>query len=237
MQRLTRPTTPEAAAPAPARLGVYSAHVQTFISLTHSWTEAEDRRFYTSAALLDMLLDFSKAEGDFEWAVAYHPYPESLFGPRTWEDEKVSFTLQTPLITFKNIEVLAVWARQPRTFYNGTDRRVIHLSEQGFHSKDYSEASLLDFAAAMAYAWKEIQDLPEIEAFQYHGWVDIRGEGGLRLGLRKYPDDKEDPLGTKPIWHVYKALETTEEDNACAFALKHIGIENWGAIHGENVMK
>lgn len=207
----------------------YCASLQTFISLTHSWTATEDRRFYRAAELLDLLLAFSKAEGDFEWALAYHPYPESLYNPRTWED-RVDFTLRTPWITYKNLEVLAMWARQPHTYYQGVRKRVIHLSEQGLNAKDYSEDALLDQAAGMAYAWKKCKDLSEIEAFHYHNWIDNRHEGGLRIGLRKFPDDEHEPWGPKPIFHLYRALGTPEEDAACAFALERIGLDTWDAL-------
>ncbi len=208
----------------------YSAHMLTFISLTHHWNWTVDPKFYHSSELLDILLKFSEVEGDFRWAVAQHPYPQSLYNPRTWEDEKVNYTLETPLITYKNIEVLAAWARQPHTFYLGEEMRVIHLSEQGLNSIEYSEEAFLDQAAGMAFAWKKFKVLPEIEVFQYHSWVDNRGEGGLRLGLRKFRDYDDDPFGKKPIWYLYQALGTTDEDAACAFALEHIGIESWDDV-------
>jgi len=67
--------------------------------------------------------------------------------------------------------------------------------------------------------------------------VDNRGEGGLRIGLRKFPDEPGDPLGKKPIWSVYEALGTPREADATAFAKPIIGIQDWsevrhtGAIH------
>lgn len=208
----------------------YNPHSKVFISLTHYWTFTVDPKFYLPRQMLADLVTYSSTEGDYEWGVAYHPYPESLFKPRTWEDKKVSFSLDTPLITFKNIEVLDAWAHQPSTFYRGIKRRSIFLSEQGFNSPDYSEKSLTDQAAAMAYSWKKIERLDAIEAVQYHAWVDNRGEGGLRIGLRKFPDDPVDPMGKKPIWYLYQKLGTPEEDKACAFALPVIGIPNWSMV-------
>ena len=216
----------------------YNPHAKVFISLTHFWNWTEDAHFYLPKQMLDDLVQYSHAEGDYEWALACHPYPESLFKPRTWEDTKVSFSLDTPLITFKNIEVLNAWAQQPTTFFRGIKRRSIFLSEQGFNSPDYTERSLTDQAAAMAYAWKKIERLDAIEAMQYHNWVDNSGEGGLRIGLRKFPEDVADPLGRKPIWFLYQKLGTPEEDKASAFALPVIGIKSWneiaytGPIHG-----
>jgi hypothetical protein len=208
----------------------YNPHSKVFISLTHYWNWTSDRHFYHPKELLDILLNFSKAEGDFNWAIAQHPYPESLFEPKSWLDKKVDFTFNTPLITYKNIEVLNAWVEQPETLYLGKHKRVIHLSEQGTNSMDYSDQSLKEQAAGMAYAWKKMKDLENIEAFQYHNWMDHRGEGGLRIGLRRFPDAEEDPAGKKPVWYVFRDMGTEREDESFEFAKEIIGIENWDEV-------
>jgi len=215
----------------------YDPHAQVFISLTHYWTERANEHCYPSKTLLELLLRFSRSEGDFDWAIAYHPYPEDLRNPRVWADKTVNFTFNTPKITFKNIEVLDAWANRTNTWYLGQRRRAVHLTEQGLNSPDYSEKSLQEQAAGMAYAWKKIERLETIEVFDYHNWVDNRAEGGLRIGLRRFPDDQSDPLGKKPVWFVYQALGTETEDNACAFAKSVIGITNWDEIVFHGVVK
>ena len=204
----------------------YDPHARVFISLTHYWNSAGDARSYMPRQMLADLTRLSHAEGDYEWAVAYHPYPEALINPRTWEDGDANFGVNTPLITFKNIEVLNAWALRPENLYRGRPR-TIFLSEQGFNSPDYSARSLEEQAAGLAYAWKKIEPLSAIEAMQYHNWIDNRAEGGLRIGLRKFPDERSDPMGRKPAWFLYRKLGTPEEDKASAFALPLIGIKAW----------
>lgn len=208
-------------------------HAQVFISLTHHWAETGDpSTCFPSLNLLNHLLALSKAEGDFEWGLAHHPYPSSLLEPKTWLDKGAEFRLDTPKVTFRNVEVLDAWARQPAAMFQGIKLRAIHLSEQGPNSPDYSEKALSEQAAAMAYVWKKIAKLDAIHGFEYHNWVDNRHEGGLRIGLRRFPDDPEKPMGPKPVWDVYKALGTPDEDRACAFALPVIGLKDWSqAIH------
>jgi hypothetical protein len=215
----------------------YDSHAKVFISLTHYWTERANPHFYPSRKLLELLLEFCRAEGDFEWAIAHHPYPQNLGKPRTWQDKKATFSFDTPQITFKNLEVLDAWVRQPSTFYLGKYQRTIHLTEQGLNSPDYSAVSLRDQAAGMAYAWNKLKVLKSIKVFHYHNWVDNRGEGGLRIGLRRFPDDKEDPHGRKPIWDVYRALDTDKEEQATAFAKEVIGITNWTDIRYQGQIK
>lgn len=209
--------------------GQYDAHAKPLISLEHGWTLKLDPRAYAGRALLEYLVQFSRKEGDFPWGIAYHPYAEDLRNPRTWEDPGATFDLNAPFITFKNMEVMDAWARLPRVAYQGQPRE-IQLTEQGLNSPDYSEKTLAEQAAGMAYAWKKIESLPTVTAFQYHLWADDRSEGGLRLGLRKFRDDAGDPLGIKPIWHLYQAIGTPEWEKASAFALPILGIKSWEEV-------
>ena len=180
--------------------------------------------------MLDLLLDYTEAEGDFKWGVAHHPYPQSLFEPKAWLDTEATFDYNTPLITFKNLEVLDAWIKQPRALYKGKEKRTLYLSEQNPNSKDYSEEALLEQAAGMAYALKKLEACDGIDAYQMHGWFDQRGEGGLRIGIRRFPDDKDDPSGRKPAWFVFQAFGTDREEEAFEFAKKIIGIDSWDRI-------
>ena len=212
----------------------YDQHSQSFISLEHHWTVTHNSHCYRGKELLEWMEKFCETEGDFEWGLAFHPYPQSLFEPKVWLDTQAQFHFDTPKITFKNLEVLDAWMRRPSALYNGQPR-VIHLSEQGLNSRDYSQQSLIDQAAGMAYAWKKMEPLESIQVFHYHNWVDNRGEGGLRIGLRRFPDDADDPNGKKPIYQVFKALGTEGEMAATEFALKVIGIPDWKIIQNTPV--
>lgn len=208
----------------------YDAHAQVLASLTHSWIEPSEPDGFSVKAMLDRLIAWSQTEGDFPWGLAYHPYPQSLFEPATWRDEGATFAMDTPYITFKNIEVLAAWARRRESQYLGQQPRAIHLTEQGFNSPDYGDDALRRQAAAMAYSWKKVADLPEVNSMEYHNWIDHRDEGGLRIGLRKFPDDADDPGGKKPIWDVFRALGTKDEERACKFALPIVGVDAWDQV-------
>lgn len=214
----------------------YDSHAKVFISLEHHWTMKPDAHFYAGKELLELLALFSRAEGDFDWAIAFHPYPQNLFDPRVWQDDQVNFTFDTPKITFKNLEVLDAFAKKLSMRFEGKRVRVVHLTEQGLNSRDYTEKELRDQAAGMAYAWNKYKNLESIEVFDYHNWVDNRGEGGLRIGLRRLPDDKEDPLGKKPIWYVYQAMGTAREDEVLAPYKAIVGVREWAEVqHSERV--
>ena len=201
-------------------------NARPFITLTHHWAEPGNPKFYGSKFMLLELAKWTRTEGDFPWALAHHPYPASLRKPRTWEDN-VSFSFDSDRITPKNIEVLDAWMKRPDMLDQHGKLRPIHLSENGFNSPDYSQKSLTDQAAGMAYAWKRIEALDSIGVWHYHNWIDNRHEGGLRIGLRKFPDDEHDPLGEKPIFELYRQLATPNEEKACAPYLPIIGIQSW----------
>lgn len=209
--------------------GQYDSNAKPFISLEHCWTRKLDARAYAAKDLLEDLVSFSRKEGDFPWGIAFHPYAQEISNPRVWEDPDATFDFGTPFLTYRNIEVLDAWARQPRVSYRGQPRE-IQLTEQGINSPDYGVKTLEEQAASMVYVWKKIAPLETITAFQYHLWADDHGEGGLRLGLRKFGDDKDDPHGVKPIWHLYQALGTEKEDGASAFAKEVIGIRDWSEV-------
>ncbi|MEQ9286835.1 MAG: DUF5722 domain-containing protein [Cyclobacteriaceae bacterium] len=216
----------------------YNPNSKVFITLTHYWNWTSNPHFYHSKELLELLLQFSKKEGDFDWAIAHHPYPESLREPKTWLDKKVSFDFNTQLITFKNLEVLDAWVKQPEVLYKGKTKRIVYLSENGTNSRTYSQEHLHEQAAGMAYAWKKMEHLDGIDGFQYHNWQDNRREGGLRIGLRRFPDDEENPGGIKPVWEVYQAASTENEDRVFEQYKELIGIDDWDEIrHRETIYK
>ncbi len=214
----------------------YDPNSQAFISLEHHWNYTPEPRFYRGKRLLELLLDYSRVEGDFEWALAHHPYPDDLTKPRTWEDGHTTFALDTPKITFRNLEVLDAWADQKSTWFLGKTPRTIHCTEQGLNSPDYSEKSLSEQAAGMAYTWQKLKASRHIEAFQYHAWLDNRGEFGLRIGLRKFGDEPGDPYGKKPIWQVYRAMGTPDEARVLDPYKAVVGVKEWSeVVHKEGI--
>ncbi len=77
---------------------------------------------------------------------------------------------------------------------------------------------------------QKIKSLDSIESFHYHNWVDNRGEGGLRIGLRKFSDEAGDPSGKKPIWDIYRAAGTADEEKAMESAREVVGVKDWGDV-------
>lgn len=208
----------------------YDAHAEVMVSFTHSWAEPDNPRGYATLDMIEGLLAYSRAEGDFPWGLACHPYPQDIQEPKTWQDERAVHHMRTPLVTFKNLEVLDAWIKQPENKFKKSVKRTLWLSENGTNSRTYSDQDLREQAAGFAYAWKQFKHLDGIDALQWHNWIDGRFEFGLRIGLRRFPDDEQQPGGRKPVWYLYQAAGTDREDEVFAPYKSVIGIDSWDEV-------
>lgn len=207
----------------------YDPNAEVLGSFTHHWAQSSGAN-HPSKDMLEMIVKYSKLEGDFKWGVAHHPYPDDLSEPKTWLDKNATFSMSSPKVTFKNLEVINKWILESENLYMGTTKRTLWLSENGTNSPTYSEEDLNEQAAGFAYAWKKIKALDGIDGIQWHNWIDNRSEYGLRIGLRRYPDDEEDPLGKKHVWYAYQAAGTDQEDTVFEPYLAIIGISDWDIV-------
>lgn len=184
---------------------LFDPQARVFLSLTHHWKkQSAGEGTYVTRELLDLFARAARVEADFEWGVAYHPYPEPMFHPDVWNN-KVTFDADTDYITPANIEVLVAYLNQPRLHWQGRTRGIL-LSEQGVNSLSLSAADQKMQAAGIVYTMSRIKQLPAIEAYHYHNFYDHPdAEGGLLLGLR---DRQTNP---KQAWRVYRAFESDRE--------------------------
>jgi len=208
----------------------HSTHARTYVSFDHHWAssmhnvspqEATSGRDY-----LDTFARLVRERGDFDWNVAWHPYPEDLGNPRAWADKTITTDDSSNKVTFKNLQVLTRHLAKPELLCDGKLRRII-LSEQGFHTLLNPEGERLQ-AAAFAYAWEKIQTMPTVDAFIYHRHVDHAKEGGLRLGLwRNAPHSIADPHSKKLIYELFKKAGTPEWREAADTLLPVTGLKAW----------
>lgn len=126
--------------------------------------------------------------------------------------------------------MLSAWAKKSENKYKKTIKRSVWLSENGTNSRTYADMYLKEQAAGFAYAWKKLKKLDGIDAMQWHNWIDHPEEYGLRIGLRKFPNDPDDPMGRKLVWYAYQAAGTSTEDAVFEPYKAVIGIDNWNII-------
>ena len=206
-----------------------SAHARVYLSLEHHWavrySPGDEKQALPGRDLLERFAARAKELGDFDWHVAFHPYPENLGRPDFWNDKTALRSFETPRITFRNLELLPTYLARDELRHHGKPRRLI-LSEQGFHS-DSSASGQTAQAAAFAAAWWKVARLEGIDAFIYHRHVDHAAEG-LNFGLwSRAPGSISRPAERKPIYEVFRAADTAGWEEAFAFALPIVGVARW----------
>jgi len=209
-----------------------SSWARVYLSLDHHWNiryaAGDASQSFAGREFLEYFARRAKELGDFDWHVAFHPYPEDLFKPDFWNDKTATANTRTQRITFKNLEVLADFLNSPAMQYAGQPRRII-LSEQGFHTPDGEKGELLQ-AAAYCYAYKKVEESAGIDAFILHRHVDHAGEGGLLLGLRRNQPRDGDPRPKKRIYECFRLADSPQWEEAFAFALPIIGLKSWSEL-------
>lgn len=206
-----------------------SSWARVYVSLEHHWNirypAGDAQQAFPGRAFLDHFAKQAKEGGDFDWHLAFHPYPENLFEPRFWNDRSATMDADTPRITFKNLSVLTDSMKRPEMLSEGKPRRII-LSEQGFHTPDTPDGERVQ-AAAYCYAYKKVETLDGIDAFILHRHVDHPNEGGLLLGLRRFTPDETEARPEKRIYECFRLADTPEWEEAFAFALPIVGLDKW----------
>ena len=211
----------------------HSSNARVYISMTHSWTakgHKDPLQACPGRTLLELFAQRARERGDFDWNLAFHPYPSNLRDPRTWLD-KVTFDDNTPKVTFKNLEVLTKKLAATEMLYAGKARR-LSFTEQGFDLPRRPEG-LAEQTAAYAYAWEKVVRLGDsVDAFHYHRHVDHSLENGLRFGLwSNKPGTIAEPDQKRPIWHLLKAANTPEWKAAAEPYLKTCGLKSWDELN------
>ncbi|QDU55948.1 DUF5722 domain-containing protein [Aeoliella mucimassa] len=207
---------------------------RVYLSLEHHWNirypGGDELQAFPARPFLEYFAKRAKETpgGDFDWHVAFHPYPENLFEPRFWNDKTATDTPDTPRVTFKNLHILTDYLKQPAMQHEGATRHVL-LSEQGFHSTPDKEGETAQ-AAAYCYAYEKVNRLAGIDAFILHRHIDHPHEGGLNLGLRRRTPGAADPHPKKPMYDCFQAAGTPAWDETSKFALPIVGLESWDEI-------
>ncbi|HEX5222102.1 MAG TPA: DUF5722 domain-containing protein [Verrucomicrobiae bacterium] len=209
-----------------------SSWARVYLSLEHHWNiryaAGDELQSFPAREFLQYFARRAKERGDFDWHLAFHPYPENLFQPAFWNDQTATTNANTPRITFKNLQMLTQFMARPEMQFAGKPRRII-LSEQGFHTPAGEKGEALQ-AAAYCLAYKKVAALDGIDAFILHRHVDHPHEGGLLLGLRRYQPGSAEPRPKKQIYECFRLADTPQQEEAFAFALPVVGITNWSQI-------
>lgn len=205
-------------------LAKYHPEFRVLLSHTHHWLSqaGSTSQGMPSKALIDELNVKWKAEGNFAWEVAAHPYPQNLFQPAFWNDTQAILDFETTKITYKNLEVLPVYFQRPELLFNGKARG-ISLTEQGFHTPSDATGQAVQ-AAAYAYHWHRFKRIPGIKADVLHRHTDHPAELSFLPGLLTLSGTR------KQAFDVFSAADTPEWRTTFDACLPNLPFSSWDDI-------
>ena len=214
----------------------YNADFRVHVSFDHNFAdhilEPDRMRHYPSRDCLAYLAAYCKRDGDFDWGISAHPYPEDLTRPDFYNDKTATFSFDSTRITMKNLEMWQSLAALPELCYRGRPRRVV-FDEQGFHTRADDPETENKGAYAFVLAYLKLRKCADIDWFLINRYADMPqgDESGLRLGIRYekgYADPRHIliiPGDYKKICYAIRDMETEEEEKWVAEAREYIGAE------------
>ena len=219
----------------------YSASHRVHLSLDHYYAipyKPDPLRYYGGREVLAYLAAICRRDGDFDWGISAHPYPEDLTHPDFYNDKTATYAHDTHRITMKNPEMWQALVEHPALTYRGKPRRMV-FDEQGFHT-DYNDREESENKGAYAFVllWQKLKNCPAVEQFLINRYADMpqNDEGGLHLGLRYergYADAEHlfiNPGDYKKISYAIRDLGTEEEARWIAEARAYIGEELFDSL-------
>ncbi|MBP3384298.1 MAG: cell wall-binding repeat-containing protein [Firmicutes bacterium] len=227
----------------------YNSEAKVCISLTHNWAEnclasygygkndTSQIRYnsYAPKELLDWLVKYEGARGDYDWGIAAHPYPIGTTSSNPVVTDPDPSKLgsaahgvtgdwkTSPWVTVANLEVYQMYLQQPENMYNGEEIRKVYLTETSICNLDRNknsaaavEKSQNEAAASIAMTYYRAANLECIDSIDYFQLHDQEGEISNKLGLLETSGRK------KPAYNVWKYIDTNKSFTYANKYLKYI---------------
>ena len=213
---------------------VYSG-ARIYVPLANNFTEpsvnskvqTNARYDYTSRDVLDAL---AERASDISWNVAFYPYASDYENSAVWQDEGAVSGFGTPYITASNIELLCEYLSQSE-FLIGGEKRRIAIAEFGVNGNPEDDDSLANQAASFAYGYYKAAAQDMIESVIYYRQVDSLAEEGVYFGLWETgTDDSADMTEKKPIYDVFKYIDTPRSTEFSTSYISRLGAAGWDAV-------
>lgn len=218
-----------------------SANDKVYFSLDHYWNHEIDGTLkYGGKNIVDSFNSIANVQGQMDWGLAYHPYPYPMVEPDFWDDDKtglVTNDINSPVINFKNMNVLTdYFSQETLKQANGHNRSII-LTEQGFTAQSASRGYVPELqAAAFAYSYYVVDSNPMIEAYILSRQVDAPEEvrTGISFGLWTCDMNQQTHIiaqQRRKIWQVFKNIDKKSQTlENTEFAKAIIGIQKWSDV-------
>lgn len=220
---------------------VYSGG-RTYISIDNNYNAAtssegitpDNLLDYTAKSFLDSFNTKISFAGNIPWRLAANVSPSSSAVSTVWSDEGASDTDDTQFITIKNLSVLTSALASEAYLYNGEARRMLLLDfavtgTPAMAGEETSVDSTLFQSASWAYAYYKAYACPTVDAVIYGSHVD---GADVKKGLwtSSTADGVTTPESKKPIYNIFKYIDTSRASELTASSLSRIGITSWADV-------
>ena len=193
-------------------------YANVYTSIDQVWDKNSNSYEYIDGK--DFLVKFNNMineNGNIDWNLSIHPYPNPLYWPRFWDMSGVAngstYTAQVKndqVLTFLNLSACTNLMTSSSFLNRSGQVRDIIISEIGMGSNAGEEAQ----AAGLAAAWAAFERNPYVTQFMYLEY-DVNGF---------FPTMKSK---TKEVWN---ALGTADEEKYMTWAKQVIGISDWSEV-------
>lgn len=217
-----------------------SSYARVDIPLTYSWNMVNPALPHSNYAVRDFLTTWNaqvQQNGNIDWGIAYHPYPAVMTEPEFWNDNV--YAVKNPnarVVNFNNLYVLTDFMQAPTMRDRNGQVRHLILSEAGFTSQSPVRGNVeLQQAAAFAYAYYIAESNPFVDGFILMRHVDNLYQQNESFYFGLWNNDAtsgtvETPTTKKPIWQVFRDIDTDQSLQATEFAKPMIGINRWSDV-------
>lgn len=212
----------------------HNAGAEVYACTDQRWLHNDGGSSYGGKPVIDGFAAEITKTGNINWGLSFHPYPMPLTHTSFWTApagafagmaKKINHTENTSHITPTNMDVMINHMSQPGMLapneYGASTNamRNLFISEIGFNNATADENTQ---AAALAYAFKLVQQYPQIKGFTYSQLRDHVEEiaQGLATGLVRADGSP------KPAYNVFKNIYTSSMEEYLPF----IGASSWAQL-------
>lgn len=222
----------------------YNSGAKVCVSITHNWAEDSQSSYglasygnknirynsYAPKSMLDWMVKYEGARGDYNWGIASHPYPigttssvptKTDLNPKLMGSTAKPVTgnwKTTPWVTFANMEVYQLYLQQPVNMYNGTELRTVSITETSICSSAEGTAAAIEKseaeqAGSIAQIYYRAANIDCINTIDYFQPTD---QDRYKLGLMRQDGTK------KPAYAVWKYVDTDKTYDYTNMFLKYL---------------
>jgi len=215
---------------------------RTYISIDNNYTAEtssaditpDNLLDYPAKAFLDAFNTKISFAGNIPWRLAANVSPSSPSVSTVWNDAGAGDGADTQFLTIKNLGVLTSALESEEYLYAGEARRLLLLDfavtgTPAVAGEEASVDSTLFQSASWAYAYYKAYVNTAVDAIIYGSQVD--GETDKSgLWTSSIADGVITPESKKPIYNIFKYIDTARASELTASSLSRIGITSWGDI-------